>query len=421
MVALSSSCSPSNSSPDDGGTNPDVGSADSGGDSGPTTYSALDDKTKWSIFSPTGVNEVDYQGVAFDGRYVYFAPSANIFPGSIQRYDTQGAFTAQLSWTAFDPTTINASSTSFGGIVFDGRYLYFVPSAPTAQAGQSVVLRYDTQAAFVTTASWATFDIALSDPTAKGFMGGTFDGRYVYFAPFEDNLNPQGHTVRYDTKAAFGSKSSWTSINLKSFQAYANGFNGAAFDGRYVYYAPFGSTSAMQYDTQAPISSPTAWVEFAIDTLTTAQTIFQGVVYDGKYIYLVPATGAVVARYDTTASLGFAADSSWTTFDAQTVNAGAGNFFGGVFDGRYVYFIPQYNMSSLSGYITRYDTTTDFETASSWSTFDTSVLDPDAQGFSTGAFDGRYVYFGSFLSGLIARFDSKSPPSLPGLPGGSSY
>ena len=40
------------------------------------------------------------------------------------------------------------------------------------------VVRYDTQAAYGTASSWSTFDVASVDPKAKGFNGAQYDGRY---------------------------------------------------------------------------------------------------------------------------------------------------------------------------------------------------------------------------------------------------
>jgi hypothetical protein len=34
-----------------------------------------------------------------------------------------------------------------------------------------------------------------------------------------------------------------------------------------------------------------------------------------------------------------------------------------------------------------------------------------------GAFDGEYVYFAPFAGTTIARFDARSPPAMPPLPG----
>jgi len=62
-------------------------------------------------------------------------------------------------------------------------------------------------------------------------------------------------------------------------------------------------------------------------------------------------------------------------------------FCGGAFDGKYVYLVPHGGMAA------RYDTSTDFRTRSSWSTFAVPQLAPLAMGFYGAGFDGRYTYF----------------------------
>jgi hypothetical protein len=49
-----------------------------------------------------------------------------------------------------------------------------------------------------------------------------------------------------------------------------------------------------------------------------------------------------------------------------------------------------------------------------------------AKGYAGALFDGRYLYFvptgdGTVGSGLVARFDAKSPPSMPSFYSGSFY
>ncbi|MHC4695260.1 MAG: hypothetical protein ACYTFA_00805, partial [Planctomycetota bacterium] len=58
----------------------------------------FDDVTNWAAFD-AGEHEVGndpdgYDGIVFDGRYVYFSPGFNgaQFHGEVLRYDTQGDF-----------------------------------------------------------------------------------------------------------------------------------------------------------------------------------------------------------------------------------------------------------------------------------------------------------------------------------------
>ena len=127
-----------------------------------------------------------------------------------------------------------------------------------------------------------------------------------------------------------------------------------------------------------------------------------------------------VLRYDTTSN--FESPNSWSTFDAS-VN-GVGNnpvgFVMGVFDGRYVYFVPYYNGSLFHGEVLRYDTTSNFESPESWSAFDAGEngVGNDPVGYRGATFDGRYVYFvpwkdstGSY-HGEVLRYDTKFLPVM---------
>ena len=78
---------------------------------------------------------------------------------------------------------LNSNSEGFNGGVFDGRYIYFVPQGPAGALGQ--ISRYDTTRPFTTTSSYATFDtLGFVNSKSSGFQGGAFDGRYVYLIPY---------------------------------------------------------------------------------------------------------------------------------------------------------------------------------------------------------------------------------------------
>jgi hypothetical protein len=151
---------------------------------------------------------------------------------------------------------------------------------------------------------------------------------------------------------------------------------------------------------------------------------FFGAAFDGRYVYFAPSNsddGSILVRYDT--ATGFEAVSSWATFDASGIHAGAKGFQGAVFDGRYVYFVP-YNNGRYDGLVLRYDTHGSFTVAGSYTTYDTAALDPNAKGFLGAAFDGRNVYFVPDDDGttprVLTRFDARSPRAMPQLCGGAS-
>ena len=162
------------------------------------------------------------------------------FHGEVLRYDTTSNFESPESWSTFNPSANGVGNDPVGyiGAIFDGRYVYFAPHLNNSSY-HGEVLRYDTTSNFESPNSWSTFDASVNgvgnDPV--GFVMGVFDGRYVYFVPY---VREGGGVLRYDTTSNFESSNSWS-----TFDAGANGvgndpvgFEGAVFDGRYVYFVP---------------------------------------------------------------------------------------------------------------------------------------------------------------------------------------
>lgn len=98
---------------------------------------------------------------------------------------------SQLSkWDKFDLAVPNGASLKLRGAAFDGQYLHFAPSS--AGSNQTTVLRCDTHAAFNASGSWTQFDASALGASLKGFSGAVFDGRYVYFVPSGGSSSPDG-------------------------------------------------------------------------------------------------------------------------------------------------------------------------------------------------------------------------------------
>jgi hypothetical protein len=383
-------------------------------------WSEITQASNWSTFDITTVNpNADgFFGAAYDGRYVYFVPAFKYSSdGVVARYDTRAAFNSSGSWSTFDVATLNPSAVGFAGGAFDGRYIYLVPNWKGVASAHGVVVRYDTQVAFTSPGSWSTFDVTTVYGSAKGFVGAAFDGRYIDFVPFNNGFF-DGVAARHNTQAAFTSAGSWSTFDVATLDPRATGFRGAAFDGRYVYLVPeYGggfSGVAGRYDTQAAFTSSGSWSTFDVATVNAKARGFSGAAFDGRYVYLAPWFATVVARYDAQAA--FTGTGSWSMFDLTTASPSAKAFSGAAFDGRYVYLVP-----FLSGMVARYDIQAAFTNAGSWSTFDVATVNATAQSFNGAAFDGRYVYLVPGLGGVAARFDAKSPPSMPVLPGWFSW
>jgi hypothetical protein len=325
----------------------------------------LDNPACWSTFDTNGLtsSSPNFFGALFDGRNVTFVNGAE---APSLRYDTTGAFGESASWRGFSPISLGSAAWGFSGAAFDGRYLYLVPT--NAMHGHdAIVVRYDSQALY---SSGAAFNLTMAsgtaDPGVPWFIGAAFDGRYLYFAPAEDRAGPSGRVLRFDTQATFAAAASWSSFDMTTVAVNAKGFKGAVFDGRYVYFVPWAS---------------------AHDHVSGTTT-----------------RSGLVMRFDSTAS--FSDATSWSSFDAATLSPSAAGFAGATFDGRYIYLPP----NALNGIVAvRYDTQADFTSAASWASFDVEPLDTGGflsdWRFSGASFDGRYVYFIPENDDVLVRYD----------------
>jgi hypothetical protein len=368
-------------------------------------YGDLTSPSCWTTFDVTKVDPGAgaVEGIAFDGRYMYFAPD----PGTVVlRYDTTGRFADVASWSSFDlGTSLGlARSPELSGAVFDGRYITFVPNDRNPG-----VLVYDTTAGFDVASSWTFYDPTAANAKAKGFRGATFDGQYVYFVPNENAV-----VLRHDTRAAPG-PSAWSTFDLNLVLPDGiNSFAGGGFDGRFLYLTPDLDGVVVRYDVKASFTAPSSWSTFDTAAISTSGLSLFGSAFDGRFVYLGPGTsGDLAVRYDTKGP--FSATASWTTFDLNELSPSFALTGPAAFDGRHLYYPSrgQVNFQEIT-LLGRYDTQAPFGRASSWSKFDLAKI--GAAGVGASAFDGKYVYLAPEIATTIARFEARStrmPVTLP--------
>ena len=371
----------------------------------------------------SGMNTTGFFGAVFDGRYVYFVPQhdGTRRHGKVTRYDTRGDFHDAASWVAYDAgKTSGLNTKGYYGAVSDGRYIFFVPRLD-GEAHHSRVLRYDTRGEFTAPESWRAFDAG--DPVSH--QSAAFDGRYIYFVPgYENDMNnPTGRVLRYDTHSDLDDPKSYATYDASRTSGLdTTCYDGAVFDGRYVYFAPLNDKGMMlRHDTQGDFLSPASWQAYNAKDVSGLRTgMCVGAVFDGRYVYYTPYAHSVAVRFDT--HWDFTDEAAWEAYEAANVSGvKTKGYDGAVFDGRYVYFLPFWDgddhKQGFHGRVLRYDATAGFCDAQSWSAADAGRTGGlDTVGFNGGAFDGRYIYFapwrgnttedGFAAHGNVLRYDT---------------
>ncbi len=264
------------------------------------SFTDLSSYLSFDVATNKSAAAVGFSGAAFDGHYIYFVPSYDAqsltHDGVLARYDTRATFTDADSWMTFDIGTVNPTSAGFAGATFDGQYLYLVPNHNNTDY-DGVVTRYDTQSSSLGS-SWTTFDTATLDGGPAGFAGATFDGQYIYLVPYADQNVVDGLVTRYDTRAEFTSGESWSVFDTAQLNTQAVGFIGATFDGRYVYLAPAFGGIVVRCDTRAAFADPSSWTALDTTSVNASAAVYFGAAFDGRYVYLVPDSNGTVARFD---------------------------------------------------------------------------------------------------------------------------
>ena len=441
LLACTSLSSSDDGGVDDGSVDIDTGLTDSGkdtssdatsdvvtevgADSGVTTYNDVASSSFWKAFDiKPGSNGIaaGYQGGAFDGKYIYLANNANGmgYTGVIARHDT----TMSLSvWDFFNAATADATLGGMYGATFAGTKVYFTSTTnPGGGVGVAVGV-YDTAKAFNQNASWQAFSVTTLNPGTGGLCGSAFDGKYLYVTPLWYGQNqPNGTVARYDTTQPFNM--GWTSFNVAIAQIDANarGFCGAVYAAPYIYFAPNAYGVVVRYDTTKVFTAPASYETFnATSAIGAGAHGYWGGAFDGKYVYLVPGLDGVNAngptsmflRHDTSQPM-----SAWENYDLTDADANAKGFIGAGFDGKRIFLVPSYSSTLLA-----YDTSAPFNQSTSYKKFVTTSADVNAKSFAGSVFDGRYLYLipGLGAQSVVLQFDAKSPASMPPGFSGSFY
>jgi len=376
--------------------------------------------SKWqqiAMSSAQGAAAVDggYEGVTFDGRYLYFVANNS---DTFVRYDTTKSFTDITSWEQMQMDSAQGAAVLDSAYVrnmFDGRYIYYCPY------NSDTFIRYDTFNPFTVITSWqqVAMQTAFSgDASVDGaFRGATFDGRFVHFAASNSDT-----FVRYDTTGSFTAAASWSRVAMSTVfdiaaSAVDNAFDGATFDGRYIYYAAYDSDTFVRYDTTVSYAANGSWGRIQMNSAQGGATLnaaYNGCVCDGQFVYFCPRDSDTLLRFNRIFSFTDNA-SGWVRMlvnSAQGVSGtGTSDFVGVTFDGHYVYYAPLNSDTFI-----RHDATNSgtFNTVAPWEQMRLSSGQgaAAADGAYRGmAFDGTYIYFSPYDSDTFIRLRVDNTPN----------
>ena len=337
------------------------------------TTQPFDDSNSWNVYNIGRVCAEDdcayaafigFQGALYHNGFVYYVPyfidetprgEKDRQPGSfVLRYDTSLDFRDFSAWKG-----VGHWGAYEDGIVA-GDYLYFSPHLDKNNERHTIPLRYDTTKHFEEKTSWVGVKLGLN----ASYIGAAYDGKKIYYAPWEDDDQEGSSILRYDTEQSFFAKSAWDFLPIPYL-----GYSGAGFNGTHVVFAPCWCSA---YPSESIESSKIMFLN-----VDTQEVSFSTLDY-GAYNGVVEADDALYLVADTTKN-GVRSDFIEVTNSIKTFSPtiAKGGYWGGIFDGQYVYFAPYDNPSleQRNGEFLRYDTAKPFEDDASWESISFAVTD----------------------------------------------
>jgi hypothetical protein len=191
--------------------------------------------------------KISYIGASFDGNFVYYAPHARSDDKDetiILVYDISKEFTDSSSWTEIIIPYTQFSGTGFNGkeivmapfcysnedmveicpkILFLDKETHEVTYSDKSYGSYNGVVETDDElflVPFITENERSDFlmikdgihSFSPSVASGSGYWGGTYDGRHVYYTPynfFESPAIRSGEFLRYDTTKNFDNELAW--------------------------------------------------------------------------------------------------------------------------------------------------------------------------------------------------------------------
>lgn len=319
-------------------------------------------------------------------------------------------------------------ASGFVGILSDGRYVYLVPYYNREHHGKLV--RYDSKGDFHDRSSWDSIDLqTLVHPQAKGFVSGSFDGRYLFLAPYQSDWTAHhGHVVRYDTEAPLQEVDSWTHFDTSTIHPQARGYHGALSNPTHTLFVPYvlenreyhGHLIRVRNNHPAGFESVDSWEHFDLRSIHPEAKGYVGACHDEHYAYFAPYYNGkerhgLVLQYEYEKDL--AEPSSWKFFDLTRLHKDLRGFFGAVHHKGCIYFLPHCKEEGIyHGTLVKYDSRMPFDSTEAWSILDTTEYHPQSKGFIGSCISGDRMILSPYEttshghSGLVCTIDLDHAP-----------
>ncbi|MDC3279605.1 hypothetical protein OAV24_01870 [Gammaproteobacteria bacterium] len=327
----------------------------------------------------------------------------------------------------FDLGSLRSGAGGYSSAVFDGRFIYLVPLFNGEFFGE--VARFDPQKSLDDPSGWKFFDTQVANQSSAGYIGGQFDGRFLYLIPHCNNQF-HGLVARFDTTADFNSNASWSFVDTTEWHSDSKGFVAGAFDGRYVYLSPYrtdpDSHSGLitRYDSLQPFFDRDAWEFFDLGKRDPLLRGYHGsIVHQGSVLFVPYAREGRgfhgnLARFLRTDK--FTDPGSWDSFDLSSLNPRAKGFVGGVSVGSSIVLAPYFDGDDRSGLITIGTGDESHKLADwDWKFVDSTIFNPLSRGFFGAVANHQDVYFvphcldGVEYHGLLAKMQMLGDVSCP--------
>jgi len=370
-----------------------------------------------------------FSGGVFDGSYIYFGTKSMNASANLRlircKSDTLNPYlygnitnTANL-FESIELPGYGGNAFLTGGF-FDGtRYVHFVGSNINLTSGNVGLVSYDISKPFLNANSFIVQNPALinSDFTGNTIDGCIFDGSKLYLLPTGSSSNLFACTYNYSNLSTIFTSSSVSSYNISSayywnsitpigLDANISNFSGGSFDGRFIYLSPLSSKMLVRFDTTQNNAS-SGFQTFPLNEVLNLSTPdFRSCVYDGKYVYFIPSANingstvsSTILRYDTT--LDFSQTYSYSNIQLSTIqnssNSSFVGFKGGMYDGKYIYLLPNQNSSNIqfANTILQYDTSKsmfDIRSNLSYRSLSLGSVDGNLFGFEGGVSDLKSIW-----------------------------